>query len=84
MQMEKFDYKSIILEEMVAYIKKNAPQDKDWFLNEAYVYKTTKDGRKKVYNHLKAKRAFCERYMPEIIPVAKAKAPKASEILENW
>ena len=53
MQMENFDYKSMILEEMVAYIKKNAPQDKEWFLGEAYVYKTTKDGRKKVYNHLR-------------------------------
>ena len=84
MQMENFDYKSMILEEMVTYIKKNAPKDKEWFLGEDYVYKTTKDGRKKVYNHLKAKKAFCERYMPEIIPVAKEKAPKASEILENW
>jgi len=84
MQMENFDYKTMILEEMVAYIKKNAPQDKEWFLGEAYVYKNTKEGRKKVYNHLKAKKAFCERYMPDIIPVKKEKEPKASEILENW
>lgn len=84
MQMEKFDYKTIKLEDMVAYMKKNAPQDKEWFLSIAYEQVETEDGMKNIYSHLKAKRAFCERYMPEIIPVAKPKQPKASEILENW
>jgi len=44
-----------------------------------------KGGKKAmVFNLLKAKYAFCERYMPEIIPVAKQKKSPASYILENW
>ena len=35
------------------------------------------------YNHLKAKREFCERYMPDIIPVAKT-SKKKSDLLKNW
>ena len=36
------------------------------------------------YNHFKAKEEFCKRYMTEIIPVAKPKAPTKLEILSNW
>lgn len=37
-----------------------------------------------VFNLLKAKYAFCKRYMPKIIPVAKEKQSKAADILANW
>ena len=37
-----------------------------------------------VFSLLKAKLAFCERYMPEILPEAKPKKPTAKDILGNW
>jgi hypothetical protein len=40
--------------------------------------------KKPVFNLLKAKYAFCERYMKEIIPVAKNKKSLANDILANW
>lgn len=81
----KYDYKTITLEDMVTYIEENAPQDKAWFKQEAFV-KTVNKKEKTIskYNHLKAKRAFCQRYMPEIIPVAKEKPINKSSIIENW
>lgn len=63
--------------DMVKYIEENKPNDKAWFKSVAY------DSKGK-YSHFKARKAFCEKYMPEIIPVAKPKAPKASAMLENW
>ena len=39
---------------------------------------------KPVFNLLKAKRAFCERYMSDILPKAKPKAPKATDRLKDW
>lgn len=63
--------------DMVKYIEENKPNDKAWFKSVAF------DSKGK-YSHFKARKAFCEKYMPEIIPVAKPKAPKASAMLENW
>lgn len=39
---------------------------------------------KPVLNLLKAKREFCKRYMPDILPVKKKKESVAKEIFENW
>ena len=64
-------------EDMAKYIEENKPNDKAWF-------KSVSTDSKGKYNHFKARKAFCEKYMPEIIPVAKPKAPKATAILENW
>ena len=82
---EVFEYNTITLEDMVDYISTEAPEDKSWFKKSAFVTRETKEGKKvPVYNHLKAKRAFCQKYMPDIIPVAKPKTPKKSDILANW
>ena len=87
---EKFDYDTITFEQMKEYIEKNAPKDKAWFKKQAIGKRKIKDkdgNVKKVietYNHLKARKAFCERYMPEIIPVAKPKKEKVTKILETW
>ena len=80
--MEKitFTFRTIKLEDMMAYIEKNAPQDKNWFKGIAI----ETDGEKQSYNHFKARQAFCEKYMPEIIPVSKPKEPTKAEILANW
>lgn len=77
MASKKFEFKTITLEDMMKYIDENAPQDKDWFKKQAI------DDKGK-YQHLVAVRAFCAKYMPEIIPVAKPKEPKKSDLLKNW
>ena len=69
---------------MVAFIEENAPQDKSWFKSQAFTSTVDKKGNViPKYNHLKAKRAFCKKYMPEIIPEAKERIKKSS-VIENW
>lgn len=80
----KYNFNTLTLEQMVEYIEKNAPTDKSWFKKVAYVEKETREGTKKVYSHLRAKKEFCRKYMPEIIPVAKPQKPKASDLLKDW
>ena len=86
MEKKDFNFKTMTLEQMAEYIEEKAPQDKGWFKSIAYIDKETKEGTKKVYSHLKAKREFCKSYIPEILPVAKEpkKETRAKDILENW
>lgn len=111
-----YEFKTLTLEQMVAYIEANAPQDKRWFKEQAFemrgkkvavpqfdkdgnpIMKTDKKGNAKqavkmvedkdsvktpVFNLLKAKYAFCNKYMPEIVPKAKT-TKKASDLLKDW
>lgn len=71
------EFRKIKLDYMTAYIEANAPQDKAWFKSIAF------DASGK-YQHLTAVREFCKRYMPQVIPVAKPKKPKASDLLKDW
>ena len=58
---------------------------KDGKPRQAVKMEEVKGGKKEqVFNLLAAKYAFANRYMPEIIPVAKEKKSKASERLANW
>lgn len=93
MEKKEYNYKTLSFKEMVEYIEKNAPQDKKWFKSIAYDVVKDKDGNivldkngkdKLKYSHLRAKREFCKKYMPEIIPVAKEKKPNVSDILKDW
>lgn len=75
--IEEWDYKKITFEDMVSYIESIADADerkkaKDWFKSIAVV-----DGK---YKHLTAKKAFCRKYVPTIVPVAKKKV----DILNDW
>lgn len=74
------NYKLITFDDMVKYIEQNAPTDKAWFKENAF--SVDRFGNKK-YNHLKAKKAFCEKYMPDLVPVRKGKENK-SDILKDW
>lgn len=76
MNNEKWNYKQITFEDMINYIEKNAPQDKDWFKSIAL----NDEGK---YMHLKTKKEFCLRYMPDIVPKGKEKINKA-DFLKNW
>lgn len=71
---EKWEYKKITLDKMMAYIEKEHPEDKKWFKGIAL-----KDGK---YQHLHAVREFCKRYMPEIIP--EHKVASGAEKLQPW
>ena len=82
----KEGFKKITLEEMKDFISANYPNDKAWFKSIAFDTITKEDGtEEKKYNHLKAKKAFCKKYNPDLIPVAAApKKPTAKELLEDW
>lgn len=75
-------YKTMTLDDMMKYIAENAPQDKEWFKEEAF--KDWYGNETDTYQHLSARRAFCERYMKELLPVKKPKPPTGKEKLENW
>lgn len=87
---QQYDYNKLSFVEMKEYILKNAPKDKAWFKKIAIGTRKIKDKNGnvtktiEVYNHLKAKKAFCERYMPDLIPVAKPKREKITKILDEW
>lgn len=76
MDNKVWNYKQITLEDMMKYIETNAPKDKEWFKSIAL----SEEGK---YLHLTAKKAFCEKYMPEIIP-QKKETTKKSDLLLNW
>lgn len=76
------NYNTITLEDMMKYIEDNHSEDKHWFKEQAFRDRKDKNGNiKKAYSHLVAKKAFCERYMPSLVPVAKQ---KATDILATW
>lgn len=75
--IQEWDYKKITFEDMVSYIESIADAEereeaKAWFKSIAVV-----DGK---YKHLTAKKAFCRKYVPKIVPVAKKKV----DILNDW
>ncbi len=75
------NYKDITLEDMMAYIEENEPEYKEAFKEAALTeYKPTASKR---YNYHKAKKAFCEHFMPELLPTKSKKLTK-TEILMNW
>lgn len=78
-------FKKISIDEMKAFIEENYPDDKAWFKSIAFETITKEDGKTiQRYNHLKAKKAFCERYNPDLIPVAKPKKPTAKDLFQDW
>ena len=82
---EIYDYKTITLAEMQDFIEKNHPEDKEEFKKHAIEFVKIKntDGVKPVYRHMKARKYFCEKYMPELLPKKKDKVKKSESIL-NW
>jgi hypothetical protein len=77
MAKKEWEFKKITFEDMKEYIEEKAAKDKEWFKSVAI----DENGK---YQHLIAKKAFCERYMPDIIPVKKPKKETKADILANW
>ncbi len=81
-KFEAEDFKKITLDEMLDFIEANHPKDKAWFKAVAF---QDKDGNPtEKYNHLHAVRKFCEKYAPDLIPVAKEKKVPPTIRLKNW
>lgn len=75
-------FNKISFDDMADFIESNYPEDKAWFKKVAF---ENKEGEKVAkYNHLNAKRQFCKKYAPDLLPVAKAKKVPVSKRLENW
>lgn len=70
-------FRKITFTDMKDYIEKNHPEDKAWFKSVAI----DPNGK---YQHLVAVRAFCQKYMPDKLPVAKPKKENITSVLSNW
>lgn len=75
------NYNEITLEDMMAYIDQNEPEFKETFKEAALVEYKASEGKR--YNYMRARHAFCEHFMPELLPKT-AKRPTKTEILLNW
>lgn len=67
--MAKLDYKTMKLEDIVEWCKANG--EVDWLKKQGAAHKT----------FIEIKVAFAKKYMPEIMPVAKAKKPSMYDII---
>lgn len=74
-------YGEIKFEDMKNYIDEKAPEFKEVFKESILL--TNKNGDLR-YNHAKAKRVFCEKFMPELIPEKKAPKKSKTQIIEEW
>lgn len=81
-KFEAENFKKITFDAMADFIEANFPEDKKWFKKIAFEDKEGNDTGK--YNHLNAVRKFCERYAPNLLPVAKDKKPAPTERLKDW
>ena len=74
-------YKDITQADMMNYIAENAPKEKEWFKSVALV--DDANGKKR-YHHLRAKKEFCKKFKPDLLPSKKEKKQTKTSILENW
>ncbi len=74
-------YKNITLEDMMNYIDEKAPDFKSDFKKLALLENKNGDIR---YNSAKAKHAFCEKFMPDLLPKKKAPKKTKTDILNEW
>lgn len=73
--------KDLTLEAMMQFIDEKAPDFKEDFKKVALVENKNGDIR---YNSAKARYAFCEKFMPELLPKKKAPKKTKTDILNEW
>lgn len=80
------NYDKMSVKDMKEYIENNCPNEKEWFKKVAFTEKLNKKGEmEQVYiGHFKLRKIFCTKFMPEIIPVAKVKKEKMSDLIKYW
>lgn len=74
-------FRDFDLNDMIEYINKNDPSFKEEFKKLAKVENKKGDLR---YNDAKARRAFCEKFFPNLIPAKKPKKKTKTDILNEW
>lgn len=79
--MEINTMKDLSLEYMMEYIENEAPDFKADFKAAALL--ENEKGEVK-YNSAKAKRAFCAKFMPELLPKKKEPKKTKTQILQEW
>lgn len=79
-QIREIGFNKLKIADLKAYIEANAPQDKAEFVANAY---RTTDKGKKAYSHIRAKRWFCARYCPDILP-KKKKISASDDAFSDW
>ena len=67
------DYKKMTLDDIIAWCKANSQVD--WLKSTAKKTFPTEDGGTRKITFIEIKRAFCEVFMPEIMPKAEPKQP---------
>lgn len=83
MTCSNVDFKIITKEDMIQYILEYAPEDKAWFKQVIKdSIKADKNGKERI-NYMSIKRAFCEKYNPSLIPVAKKKE-SIWDMVKDW
>ena len=73
--------KELTLEFMMDYIERKDPSFKPEFKKAALRKNKNGDVR---YNAAAARYAFCNKFVPELIPKKKGKKPTKTQILEKW
>ena len=75
MAIESFN--KIKVADIHEYMKDKSAEEKKAFKEVAF----DENGK---YQHIKAKRYFCEKYFPKLVPVKKDKAPNKADIFKDW
>ena len=73
--------KDLTLEAMMQFIDEKAPDFKEDFKKVALVENKNGDIR---YNSAKARHAFCDKFMPELLPKKKSPKKTKTDLLKEW
>lgn len=77
------EYKKITLDDAITFLEENGTPEEKKAFKVACTTVDKKTGKEKI-NWLKGKKYFCEKYAPELVPVAKPKPEKKSLKMLNW
>lgn len=75
MAFESFN--KIKVDDILDFMKDKSAEEKKAFKKAAF----DEDGK---YQHIIAKRYFCEKYFPDLVPVKKEEQPKKSDVFKDW
>ena len=67
------NYQTMKIDDIISWCKEN--EQTAWLKKEATKTYPTSNGKKRKVTFIELKKAFAEKFMPEILPVAKEKKP---------
>ena len=80
MAAKKYDYKKMNLDDIIEYCQDN--NQIKWLKEIAKNAYKTEEGEYRDITFIELKLAFCKKFMPEIMPVAKPKQPTMIQRIE--